>query len=937
MSMGASRRGKFGAIVIAVAVVIGATGLAALPASAAPPGAGSISGRVIDTGGNPLSNICVNAAGASGTTTDLSGAYSLTGLPTGTYQVSYSDCNPNPTYLGQWYLGHTDQSEADPVAVTDLVDTPLGDVTMVAGVAVSGTVTDGIGTPIPNVNVSINGDGPGQSGWAQTASDGTYRTGPVPNGSYRVQFSPNDPQYASEFWNDKPSWNTADLLSLDVGNGTEQTGIDAQLAAAAIVEGTVTDSGGTPQQGVCVEAAVPNDGGWDWVGGSVQTQSDGTYSIGGLPAIDVRIHFRDCTSAGFVDQWYAGTADFNSSTPVNLVGGATRSGIDAQMVLGTMVSGSVTDSGGNPIPNVNVGVQATDDSASSWVQTNPAGVYTTNALPPGTYTVQFQGTPSFAGEYWNDKLIRNDADILTITGSEGPVLGNIDAVLAGGATISGRVIDESADPVQNLCVYAVVETSDGVDGVAWTGTGADGTYTLSGVPPTTVKVVFQDCNGVGPYVQQWWQNATDQDTATPLTPAVGDAITGIDAQLVPAGAITGRVTDAGGNPIEGVCAQATTTTSVGNLATTDSNGDYAILLPAAGDFKVQFVDCDRAGFAGEWWNDQPSSATAQAVHVDPGQVVTGVDASLAPGATGTISGKVVNAGGTPMTSACVIAYLPNQFVLFAAVQPDGSYTIPDVPSGTYALAFLGCGSGDPEPTVPDPDIPGVEYSAFWWNAVPLDIQGGSDGGPDPIAQGANLVTVTPGTDLVGYDGCFGCQAITITSITPGPNSLTVAFTTPFASGAGGSAGGAGAGVAAASLALDGPGVSVSAGVGVVYTVTCSGVGGGSSGSASGPGSPITVTGLTSGGSYICRVAAAADGVVFATSAESDVLAAGVTASGTPEGTADPGGTRAGVTGSLPRTGTAPAALVRAGFLLLVLGLVLTITNRRRGRTLSELE
>ncbi len=502
------------------------------------------------------------------------------------------------------------------------------------------------------------------------------------------------------------------------------------------------------------------------------------------------------------------------------------------------------------------------------------------------------------------------------------MVGNIDAVLAQGATISGLVTDVGGAPIQNICVYGVVETSNGIDGVAWTGTAADGTYTLTGVPPTTVKVVFQDCNTVGPYVQQWWQGAGNQDSATPVTLAPGDVRTGIDAQLVAAGAITGRVTDGGGSPIEGVCAQASTPTSVGDLSTTDSNGDYSIVLAAAGDYKVQFVDCDLAGFAGEWWNDQPTSATAQAVHVDAGQVVTGIDATLAPGATGSISGKVVNAGGTPMTSACVIAYLPYEFVLFAPVQPDGSYTIPDVPSGTYALAFLGCGSGEPEPTVPDPDISGVEYSAFWWDGVPLDIEGG-DGGPDPIAQGANLVTVTPGTDLVGYDGCFGCQSITITSITPGPNSLTVAFTTPFANGSGSSAG---AGLAAS--VAHGKGVTVSAGVDVTYTVTCSGVGGGLSRSASGPGSPITVTGLASGGSYICRVAAAAGGTVFASSAESAVLAAGVTADGATPGSAEQGGTGTGVTGSLPRTGTSASTLVRSGFLLLLLGLVLAITNRR---------
>ncbi len=829
------RTGKFGAAMMSVAIAIGATGLAALPAGAAPPvGTGSISGRVVDSGGTPIQNICVSIAGYPSATTDSSGLYSLTGLPTGAYDLQYSDCNPNPTYLGQWYLGRTDPGSADAVNVVEPADTPLGEVTMVAGVS---------------------------------------------------------------------------------------------------VQGRVTDTGGGPLQGICVEAAVPNgSGNWDWVGGSVQTQSNGTYSLGGLPAADLRVHFRDCASGTYIEQWWNAQGDFANSTPIVLASGELRQGIDAQLSTGTAVSGRVTDGLGNPIANVGVSVNPTDNGSSAFAQTDPAGVYTTNALPPGTYTVQFQGTPSFAGQFWNDKLSRNDADVLTITGADGPVVGNIDAVLVPGATISGRVTDDGGNPIANICVYGVIDTSDGFDGIGWANTAVDGTYTMSGVPPTTVKLVFQDCNTVGPFVQEWWDDATTPETATPITVASGDVRTGIDAELQPAGAITGRVTDGGGNPIEGVCAQASTATSVGNLATTDSNGDYAIVLAAAGDYKVQFVDCGRAGFTGEWWNDQPGPTTAQAVQVDSGQVVTGIDASLAPGAPGSISGRVVNAGGTPMTTSCVLAYLPYQFVVAGVVQPDGTYTIPNVPSGTYALAFLGCGSGgEPQPTVPDPDISGVEYSAFWWNGAPLDIEDSGDGGVDPIAQGANLVTLTPGTDLVGYDGCFGCTAITITSVTPGPNSLTVAFTTPFASGSGSSSG---ASVAGVSVAASGGGVSVDSGVAVTYTVTCASPSGGVTGSASGPGSPITVSGLTSGGSYVCRVAAAAGGVVFATSAASDVLAAGVTSAGA-SGAGDPA-SESGMTGSLPRTGaTSSTSLARAGFFLLLVGMVLTATTRRKRVCLSR--
>ena len=370
--------------------------------------------------------------------------------------------------------------------------------------------------------------------------------------------------------------------------------------------------------------------------------------------------------------------------------------------------------------------------------------------------MQFHGTPTFAGEYWNDKLTRDAADVLTITGSEGPVIGNIDAVLAAGANVSGRVTDSNGSPIQNICVDAAVETSNGFDGVGGASTAADGSYTMNGLPPTAVKVAFRDCNTVGPYVQEWWNDAPNVDAASPIALAPGDTLTGIDAQLAPAGAITGTVTDGGGNPLEGICAQASTSTFTGNLATTDSNGQYSIVLGLAGDYKVQFVDCSGSpSFAGEWWNDQATAAAAQTVHVDAGsgrarhrrgprRRCTRVD--LREGRQRARHRDDIGVRrGLPPVPVRALRPGPTRRLVHDPERPVRAPT----PSRSSAVPR----AENPQPIVPDPDISGVEYNALWWNGVRLDITGGGqgEGGPDPVMQGANLVTVTPGTNLVGYD------------------------------------------------------------------------------------------------------------------------------------------------------------------------------------------
>ncbi len=193
-----------------VGIVVVALGLgASLPAAAA--GSGSISGRVTDGNGNPLAGICVNAEGNPPTQTDVNGAYTLTGLGDGSFKIQYTDCNPSPQYVSQWYLNRPDSMSADPVPVTDGVDTPVQDVVLALGVAVGGTVTDTNGTPLAGIAVNVNPTTPGgQSTGTQTDANGTYTTGPLPPGDYQVQFSDmgSPTVWARQFWNGQPAQGT---------------------------------------------------------------------------------------------------------------------------------------------------------------------------------------------------------------------------------------------------------------------------------------------------------------------------------------------------------------------------------------------------------------------------------------------------------------------------------------------------------------------------------------------------------------------------------------------------------------------------------------------------------------------------------------------------------------------------------------------------------
>ena len=367
-----------------VAFVLG--GVAAAGAPIGPPG-GSISGLVADESGNPLSGICVNVENGPGVQTDATGTYSIGGLDTGTDKVAYSDCSPTPHYVAQWYLGHPDAGSADTVAVTDGIDTPLADVKLASGVSVSGTVTDTDGAPITGISVNVNPLNQGVSTGTQTDADGHYTTSPLPPGDYRVQFSDTGPTpvWARQYWSQKVSWNTADSLTLTTTDGPVHTGIDAHLTAAASIEGTVTGPDAAAVSGICVDASVANNGGYDFVNGAT-TAVDGTYTIGQLPATEVRVRFHPCHGGGqLLEQWYDAKADFNSATPIVLAAGENRTGVDAQLASGVSVAGRVTDTIGNPIQGISVNVNPSNSGQGGWAQTDANGDYPSTAVVPGTY------------------------------------------------------------------------------------------------------------------------------------------------------------------------------------------------------------------------------------------------------------------------------------------------------------------------------------------------------------------------------------------------------------------------------------------------------------------------------------------------------------------------------------------------------------------------
>ena len=149
---------------------------------------------------------------------------------------------------------------------------------------IAGTVTgDSDGQPIAGLWVSANDSSSGLYRSAQTQSDGTYTITGLPTGNYQLYVDAMGTDYVSEHYNDVENYNSATSVAVTIGQTT--SGIDFSLTVGGKITGVVVaDSDSQPITGVSIYAENSFNGPDGWHGGSAQTQSDGSYTISGLPA-----------------------------------------------------------------------------------------------------------------------------------------------------------------------------------------------------------------------------------------------------------------------------------------------------------------------------------------------------------------------------------------------------------------------------------------------------------------------------------------------------------------------------------------------------------------------------------------------------------------------------------------------------------------------------
>lgn len=536
---GAFARLVAGGAAAATAIAGFTIGLAA-PAHAAPV---TVTTTLTDAAGNALDGyVGIDQLQADGTYDFLDykyvadGAVSLA-LEPGTYKLQFGD--EDGLFVSEYFNDKATFELADPVVIGG--PGALAPVVLAARPSLSGQVVSPTGRPVEGVQVRLyDAVSNTQRDSTSTNETGGFAFG-VELGNYKLGFS--GAGYASEFFNNKPTVATADVIA--VGAGGASSG-QVTLSEGGAVTGRIIGVAGAPLERA--EAVLYNAAGTVEIDRDLSDAS-GTYRIEGVETGTYKLRFQDPINE-YLSEWHADKADAATADPIT-VGIEQTLTVDATLAANPAnvpppaaeieIQGQVVDSAGLPV--IGAVVSAFDTPTDSdrpdyyTTRTNRSGAYFFTDLDSTTEN-QFKLSA-------RDGLSREEGQYLRLErwfgGAQSYEGATVVGVPAGGANItlpltggiSGTVTSESSLPVDSVYArffdekgHPFSEDSAGVE--------ENGTYSNTALVPGTYKVQFVDnyfeSGDVKAHAPEWYDNATFT-RAKVVTVTSGATVTGINASL----------------------------------------------------------------------------------------------------------------------------------------------------------------------------------------------------------------------------------------------------------------------------------------------------------------------------------------------------------------------------------------------------------------------
>lgn len=390
------------------------------------------------------------------------------------------------------------------------------------------------------------------------------------------------------------------------------TSASAAAPANGGIRGIVTGDAGVPLADVAI-IVTNSDGG---IVNSGLTDATGAYSFTGLSDGSYTLQFKTDETSSATSAAYAGTV-----RPVTVLGGVAT--LDVQLQRGARISGVVTGAGNGPLEDVRVFVFDAQHILIGSTATDAGGTYTTDALPSGSYQLEFDPTLSQVISV-TEYLLKEQANI-TVTAPA--TTSGVDVALDRNPDLRqyfGRVTAQgSGAPLARVAVIAYSANTGDLADIALT--RADGTYESHHLTADVYQLFF---------LTVFSSNATTRGYISAKLGATVDLIapgihTNVDIALAQGASVSGHVTGADtGAGLAGVvvAVRASTSDPIVGLGATDASGNYATSGLPSGTYRVEFAPDFSSVIATAIYQ----RAAIENVVVTGTNVVPGIDAQLVP-------------------------------------------------------------------------------------------------------------------------------------------------------------------------------------------------------------------------------------------------------------------------------------------------------------------
>ncbi|MFC6016654.1 carboxypeptidase regulatory-like domain-containing protein [Plantactinospora solaniradicis] len=247
-------------------------------------------------------------------------------------------------------------------------------------------------------------------------------------------------------------------------------------------------------------------------------------------------------------------------------------------------------------------------------------------------------------------------------------------------SITGHLTTAAGEPAAETSVWLYSGGEDLRDLIAWTRTEPDGSYRFGDLDTAPYVLAFAAPGGP----EQYYHHKSSLGEADSIAVTDG-AVTTVDERLLGSGTVTGQIRDTAGNAVPDLLVSLARHDEPGSgYQMTDADGRYSIAVlpgtytvsfnPLAGSQQTQYVP------------GKLDEEEARRIEVPAGGEVVADDTVLG---TGSLSGRLTTASGTPLTAADVsLSSLRGNPAGNASTNGAGEFSITGLLAGSYQLSYF---------------------------------------------------------------------------------------------------------------------------------------------------------------------------------------------------------------------------------------------------------